>query len=81
MYQKTDASTSFRTFHLMSLTTYWSCKSHWIAFAEPKAKLLQVVPNELLDPIADQISLPVVSMNNCALLDYPLPPPAPDCVA
>jgi hypothetical protein len=54
----------------MSLTTYWCCKSHWIASAEPKAKLLQVVLNELLDPIADQISLPVVSMNNCALLDY-----------
>jgi hypothetical protein len=63
----------------MSLTTYWCCKSHWIASAEPKAKLLQVVPNELLDPIADQISLPVVSMNNCALLDYN--PPAPDCIA
>jgi hypothetical protein len=44
----------------MSLTTYWCCKSHWIAFVEPKAKLLQVVPNELLDPITDQISLPVV---------------------
>jgi len=79
MYQKVDPSTSFRTFHLMSLTTYWCCKSHWIAFAEPKAKLLQVVPNKLLDPIADQISLPAVSMNNCALLDYN--PPAPDCVA
>jgi len=39
-----------------------------------------VVPNELLDPIADQISLPVVSMNNCALLDYN-PRLAPDCVA
>jgi hypothetical protein len=64
----------------MSLTTYWCCKSHWITFAEPKAKLLQVVPNELLDPIADQISLLIVSMNNCALLDYN-PPPAPDCVA
>ncbi|CAM6001781.1 unnamed protein product [Sphagnum balticum] len=43
----------------MSITTYWCCKSHWITSAEPKAKLLQVVPNELLDPIADQISLPV----------------------
>jgi hypothetical protein len=73
MYQKADPSASFRTFHLMSLTTYWCYKSHWIASAEPKAKLLQVVPNELLDPITDQISLPVVSMNNCA-------PPAPDCV-
>jgi hypothetical protein len=40
-----------------------------------------VVPNELLDPIADQISLPAVSMNNCALLDYNPPPHlAPDCV-
>jgi len=39
-----------------------------------------VVLNELLDPIADQISLAVVSMNNCAFLDYN-PPPAPDCVA
>jgi hypothetical protein len=79
MYQKVDPSTSFRTFHLMSLTTYWCWKSHWIASIEPKAKLLQVVPNKLLDPIADQISLLVVSMNNCALLDY-TPPPAPDCV-
>ncbi len=64
----------------MSLTTYWCCKSHWIAFVEPKAKLLQVVPNELLDPIADQISLPAVSMNNCALQDYNPPHLAPDCV-
>jgi len=39
-----------------------------------------VVPNELLDPIVDQISLPVVNMNNCAFLDYN-PPPAPDCIA
>jgi hypothetical protein len=39
-----------------------------------------VVLNELLDPIADQISLVVVSMNNCALLDYN-PPPTPDCIA
>jgi hypothetical protein len=38
------------------------------------------MPNELLDPIADQISLPAVSMNNYALLDYN-PPPALDCVA
>jgi hypothetical protein len=36
-----------------------------------------VVPNELLDPIADQISLPTVSMNNYALLDYNPPPPRP----
>ncbi len=58
----------------MSFTTYWCCKSHWIASTELKAKLLQVVPNELLDPITDQISLPNVSMNNYALLDYnPLP--------
>ncbi len=64
----------------MSLTTYWCYKSHWIASTEPKAKLLQVVPNKLLDPIADQISLPTVSMNNCALLDYN-PPPAPNCIA
>jgi hypothetical protein len=70
MYQKADPSASFHTYHLMSLTTYWCYKSHWIASAEPEAKLLQVVPNELLDPIADQISLPVISMNNCALLDY-----------
>jgi hypothetical protein len=60
----------------MSLTTYWCCQSHWIAFAEPKAKLVQVVPNELLDPNADQISLPAASMNNCALLDF-TPPPCP----
>jgi hypothetical protein len=46
---------------------------------EPKANLLHVVLNELLDPIADQISLAVVSMNNCALLAYN--PPPPDCVA
>jgi len=77
MYQKTNPSASFHTFHLMSLTTYWCCKSHWIAFTEPKAKLLQVVLNKLLDPIADQISLLVVSMNNCALLDYNPPPPPP----
>ncbi len=48
---------------------------------EPKAKFVQVVPNEVLDPIANQISLTAVSMNNCALLDYNPPPPAPDCVA
>ncbi len=48
---------------------------------EPKANFLQVVLNELLDPIADQISLAVVSMNNCALLDYKPPPPTPDCIA
>jgi hypothetical protein len=77
MYQKADPSASFRTFHLMSLTTYWCCKSHWIASAQPKAKLLQVVPNELPDPIVDQISLLAVSMNNCALLDYNPPPPPP----
>ncbi len=59
----------------MSLTTYWCCKSHWIAFAEPKAKLLKVVLNKLLDPIINQISLPDVSMNNYALLDYNPPPP------
>ncbi len=59
----------------MSLTTYWCYKSHWIASTEPKAKLLQMVPNELLDPITDQISLPAVNMNNCALLDYNPPPP------
>jgi hypothetical protein len=59
----------------MSLTTYWCCKSHWIASVEPKAKLVQVVPNELLDPITDQISLPVVSMNKCAFLDYNPPRP------
>jgi hypothetical protein len=65
----------------MSLTTYWCCKSHWIASVEPKAKLLQVVPNQLLDPISDQISLPAISMNNCALLDYNPTSPALDCVA
>jgi len=59
----------------MNLTTYWCCKSHWIASVEPKAKLLQVVPNELLDPIADQLSLPAISMNNYALLDYNPPQP------
>ncbi len=37
------------------------------------------MPNELLDPIANQISLPVISMNNYALLDYN--PLALDCVA
>jgi hypothetical protein len=56
-------------------------ESHWIASDEPKVKLLQVVPNELLDPIVDQISLPTVSMNNCALLDYNPLPPAPNFVA
>jgi hypothetical protein len=61
----------------MSLTTYWCCKSHWIASAKPKAKLLQVVPNELLDPIADQISLPAISMNKCTLFDYNPPPLRP----
>jgi len=65
----------------MSLTTYWCYKSHWIAFIEPKAKLLQVVPNELLDPIADQISLLAVSMNNCALLDYNPPRPRLCCAS
>jgi hypothetical protein len=40
-----------------------------------------VVPNELLDPIVDQISLPAIRMNNCALLDYNPPPRAPNCVA
>ncbi len=48
---------------------------------EPKANLLQVVLNKLLDPVADQISLAAVSMNNCAFLAYNPPPPAPDCVA
>jgi hypothetical protein len=67
MYQKADPLALFHTFHLMSLITYWCSKSHWIASAEPKAKLLQVVPNELLDPIADQISLPAVSMKNLCL--------------
>ncbi len=65
----------------MSLTTYWCYISHWITSTEPKTKLLQVVPNELLDPIADYISLPDVSMNNYALLDYNPPLPAPHCVA
>ncbi len=40
MYQKADPLASFCTFHLMSLTTYWCCKSHSIASVEPKAKLL-----------------------------------------
>jgi hypothetical protein len=48
--------------------------------AEPKAKLLKVVSNELLDPIADLISLPAISMNKYAPLDY-TPPLAPDCIA
>ncbi len=47
---------------------------------EPKANFLQVVLNELLDLIADQISLTVVSMNNCAFLDYNPLSPAPDCI-
>jgi hypothetical protein len=42
---------------------------------EPEANFFQVVFNELLDPIADQISLATVSMDNCALLDYNPPPP------
>ncbi len=53
-------------------------------FVEPKANFLQVVLNELLDPIADQISLAAISMDNFALLDYNPPPPlppAPDCIA
>jgi len=40
-----------------------------------------VVLNKLLDPIADQISLVVVSMDKYALLDYNPPAPAPDCIA
>jgi hypothetical protein len=28
MYHKYNPSASFRTFHLMSLTTYWCYKSH-----------------------------------------------------
>jgi hypothetical protein len=76
MYQKADPSASFRTFHLMNIITYWCYKSHWITSVELKAKFLQVVPNKLLDPIADHISLPAVSMNNCALLDCN-PPPRP----
>jgi hypothetical protein len=47
---------------------------------EPKANFLQVVLNELLDPVADQISLAAVIMNNCALLDYN-PPPHPPLIA
>jgi hypothetical protein len=42
---------------------------------EPEANFFQVVLNELLNPIADQISLAVVSMDNCALLDYNHPRP------
>jgi hypothetical protein len=40
-----------------------------------------VVLNKLLDPIVDQISLVVVSMDKYALLDYNPPAPAPDCIA